>query len=318
MLTDTLRKMASIQIIDSLTPIENSDFLEVAMMKNLGWKVVVRKGDFKVGDTVIYFEIDSAINVNDLIAPLQFLATKGTKKLFTGHTPESSAFSGEYVHIKTIKLRGQISQGLILPLIVLNDIPFERFKREDGSVPCMTFDGGEDMTRYFKIEVWDRLVEWYEERSQIGTKAQSHSAGNFPSDVPKTDEIRIESLMEYFFMPEMVDATWECTEKNDGSSCTLFYRPLTWNSETGKDAMQIASRRFLLKDDGGSDDWFVPFKRIGWDELKNKFESLYGIGLVRKVDGVEVFPSGHELAIQGGTCWAKVQRKPGQKHGDTF
>ena len=171
MLTDTIRKMASIQHISSLEPIENSDLLEVAMMKGLGWKVVVKKGEFSVGDTVIYFEIDSAINVKDLIAPLQFLADKGTKKLFTGRTPDTSTFSEEYVRIKTIKLRGQISQGLILPLSTLDYIPFERFKREDGSVPCMTFDGGEDMTQYFKIEVWDRLVEWFEERSQLGPRA---------------------------------------------------------------------------------------------------------------------------------------------------
>ena len=298
MLTDTIRKMASIQHISSLEPIENSDFLEVAMMKDLGWKVVVKKGEFNVGDTVIYFEIDSAINVKDLIAPLQFLKDKGVKRLFTGRTPETSAFSEEYVRIKTIKLRGQISQGLILPLTAMDYIPFERFKREDGSVPCMTFDGGEDMTRYFKIEVWDRLVEWYADRSQLGTKAQFHSGGDFPSDVPRTDETRIESLMEYFADPEMTEAEWECTEKNDGSSCTLFYRPLTWKDKDGG-PMRIASRRFMINDDGSSDDWFEAFKRIGWDELTNRFSSLYGIGLVRKSDGAEVFPAGHELAIQG-------------------
>jgi len=299
MLTDTIRKMASIQHISSLTPIENSDFLEVAMMENLGWKVVVKKNEFAVGDTVIYFEIDSAINVKDLIAPLQFLKDKGTKKLFTGRTPDTSAFSEEYVRIKTIKLRGQISQGLILPLSVMNDIPFERFKREDGSHPCLTFDGGEDMTQYFKIEVWDRLVEWFADHSQLGPKAQMHQAGSFPSDVPKTDEIRVQTC--YFDLikdPANTEGIWEVTEKNDGSSCTLFYRPLVWkDKDTGP--MQISSRRFMIKDDGGSDDWFAVFKEIGLENLRNKFESMYGIGLIRKSDGVEIFPAGHELAIQG-------------------
>ena len=77
MLTETQRKMASIQEIASLSPIENSDFLEVAMMKNLGWKVVVKKGEFKPGDKVIYFEIDSAIDVKDLPDCLTFLKDKG-------------------------------------------------------------------------------------------------------------------------------------------------------------------------------------------------------------------------------------------------
>ena len=299
MLTDTIRKMASVQHISSLAPIENSDFLEVAMMKDLGWKVVVKKGEFKVGDTVIYFEIDSAINVKDLVKSLEFLKDKGTKKLFTGRTPDTSTFSEEYVRIKTIKLRGQISQGLILPVTAINDVPFEWFAGEDGSHPCLTFDGGEDMTRYFRIEVWDRLVEWFADRSQLGTRAQFHRAADYPSDVPKTDEIRVQTA--YFDLikdPVNTEGTWEVTEKNDGSSCTLFYRPLTWKDKEGG-PMQIASRRFMIKDDGSSDDWFDAFKRLGWDNLRYKLDSLYGIGLVRKADEVEVFLAGHELAIQG-------------------
>lgn len=280
MLTDTTRKMASVQKIASLTPIENSDFLEVAMMENLGWKVVVKKGEFKVGDKVIYFEIDSAINVKDLPEQLAFLKDKGTKKLFTGRTPDTSAFSEEYVRIKTIKLRGQVSQGLVIPA-------------DKGEV-------GDDLTKEFNVEVWDRLLEWFEERSQLGPRAGMHAAGSFPSDVPKTDEERVQTA--YFDLikdPANVDGEWEVTEKNDGSSCTLFYRPMTWNPDTGKDPMQISSRRFLLKDDGGSDDWFAAFKNIGWDDLKDRFHTLYSIGLVRKVDGAQEFPAHHELAIQG-------------------
>ena len=100
MLTDTIRKMASVQEIASLTPIENSDFLEIATMKDLGWKVVVKKDEFSIGDKVIYFEIDSAINIKDLVEPLKFLTEKGTKKLFTGRTPDTSAFSEEYQNVQ--------------------------------------------------------------------------------------------------------------------------------------------------------------------------------------------------------------------------
>jgi len=295
MLTETQRKMASIQEIAKLSPIENSDFLEVAEMKNLGWKVVVKKGEFSVGQKVVYFEIDSAINVNDLLPCMEFLKNVALKKLYTGKTPESSAFSEQYVKIKTIKLRGQVSQGLVIPLQTIA----HEFPNTPETPFFIDLPVGTDMTSLFKVEVYDRLVEWFDERSQLGPRAQSHASGNFPSDVPKTDEIRLEALMEYFTDPEMANADWECTEKNDGSSCTLFYRPLTWNPETGKDAMQISSRRFLLKDDGGSDDWFAAFKKIGWDGLKNRLDTLYGIGLVRKDGDVEIFPAKHELAIQG-------------------
>lgn len=300
MLTDTTRKMASVQKIASLTPIENSDFLEVAMMENLGWKVVVKKGEFKVGDKVIYFEIDSAINVEDLPPPLEFLKDRCLKKLFTARTPETSAFSGEYVRIKTIKLRGQVSQGLIIPVDAIRDFNAELW----GMIPTNTDAAiGMDLTEEFHVEVWDRLVEWYEERSQLGTKAQMHASGTFPSDVPKTDEERVQTA--YFDLikdPANVDGEWEVTEKNDGSSCTLFYRPLTWGS-LDKEPMQISSRRFLLKDDGCSDDWFDAFKKIGWDTLEDKLKDVYWKGLleVDTTDGktYELLPREHELAIQG-------------------
>ena len=300
MLTDTIRKMASVQKIASLTPIENSDFLEVAMMENLGWKVVVKKGEFQIGDKVIYFEIDSAIDVKDLPPFMEFLKDRCLKKLFTARTPETSAFSGEYVRIKTIKLRGQVSQGLIIPVDAIRDFNAELW----GMIPTNT-DAviGMDLTEEFHVEVWDRLVEWYEERSQLGTKASMHAAGSFPCDVPKTDEERVQTA--YFDLikdPANVDGKWEVTEKNDGSSCTLFYRPMTWGS-LDKESMQISSRRFLLKDDGCSDDWFEPFKRMGWDTLEDKLKDVYWKGLleVDNTDGkaYELLPREHELAIQG-------------------
>lgn len=310
MLTDTQRKMASVQKIASLTPIENSDFLEVVMMENLGWKVVVKKGEFKPGDKVIYFEIDSAINVKDLFPFMDFLKEKNVKKLFTGHTPDASAFSGEYVRIKTIKLRGQISQGLIVPLRSFIEIlPIG---------PDIHFPIGTDLTEDFKVEVWDRLREWYEERSQLGTKAQMHSAGNFPSWCPKTDEVRLESLMEYFTDPEMVNAEWECTVKEDGSSQTLFYCPEKWP----EDPMRTASRRFLLKDDGSSDDWLSVLKRNGWDKLKKLFETLYDVGLgalkTDNVDGDWLLPPKHELAIQAEHTGSRFNGNRDHKTEDHF
>ena len=294
MLTDTMRKLASVQEIATLTPIENSDFLEVAMMKDLGWKVVVKKGEFKPGDIVAYFEIDSAIDVKDLLPCMEFLKERCLKKLFTSRTPETSAFSGEYVRIKTIKLRGQISQGLIMPIADIQGcFPGYAFP----NIPDIGDSVGADLTQQLKVEVWDRLVEWYEERSQLGTKAQMHSSGTFPGDCPRTDEERIQTCFsELVKDPANVDGTWEATIKNDGSSCTVFYRPQSWG-DLGKEPMQIASRRFLLKDDGGSDDWFEPFKRIGWDNLKSRFETLYKYGLETGHYGD--FPAEHELAIQG-------------------
>ena len=168
----------------------------------------------------------------------------------------------------------------------------------NGSHNCAHASIGFDATNLFQVEVWDRLVEWYEERSQLGPRAQMHSAGDFPSDVPKTDEIRVQTAYADLVKdPANVDGEWEVTEKNDGSSCTLFYRPMVWPD----DPMRISSRRFLLKDDGFSDEWFAAFKKIGWDKLKDGLDEIYKSGLITNFDEGPRLQTlfGHELAIQG-------------------
>jgi RNA ligase (TIGR02306 family) len=93
-----MRKLASIQRVIALRPIENADAIEVADI--LGWHVVVKKGEFKVGDLCVYCEIDSILPERE---EFEFLRPRKFR-------------------IRTIKLRGQISQGVCFPLSVLNSV----------------------------------------------------------------------------------------------------------------------------------------------------------------------------------------------------
>lgn len=86
------RKLAHIEKVDALLPIEGAEKIEVAQV--LGWQCVVKKGEFKVDDAVVYVEVDS-------IMP---------------QTPEFEFLRERKFRVKTIKLRGQVSQGLVLPL----------------------------------------------------------------------------------------------------------------------------------------------------------------------------------------------------------
>lgn len=97
-----MRKLSTIQEIGALTPIENADQIETAHVR--GWTVVVGKGEFEVGQKVLFFEIDSMLPLdNPLFA---FLESRGVKMV-----------GGlKYHRLRTMKLRGQISQGLILPI----------------------------------------------------------------------------------------------------------------------------------------------------------------------------------------------------------
>ena len=106
---DTKRKLACVKRIDDLLAIEGADKIEVAVVG--GWKVVVKKGDFKKGELAVYCEIDSFIPHS--IAP--FLTKPGQfPKVYN---------EVEGQRLRTIKLRGQISQGLLLPTSVLDGIP---------------------------------------------------------------------------------------------------------------------------------------------------------------------------------------------------
>ena len=99
---DTKRKLACVKRIDDLLAIEGADKIEVAVVG--GWKVVVKKGDFKKGELAVYLEIDSWVPTE--VAP--FL----TK---SGHEPKDyNGVKGE--RLKSKKLRGIVSQGLLLPL----------------------------------------------------------------------------------------------------------------------------------------------------------------------------------------------------------
>ncbi|HLZ86596.1 MAG TPA: hypothetical protein VKQ52_05135, partial [Puia sp.] len=90
-----MRKLASIQMIRSLEAIEGADAIEKATV--MGWQLVVKKGEFRVGDLCIYCEIDSMMPDRP---EFEFLRPRGMR-------------------IKTIRLRGQVSQGICLPISIL-------------------------------------------------------------------------------------------------------------------------------------------------------------------------------------------------------
>jgi RNA ligase (TIGR02306 family) len=101
-----MRKLATIRVIDGIQPIQGADAIECAVVG--GWKVVVKKGEFLVGESALYLEIDSWVPHE--LAP--FL-TKGD---------EAKEFEGvKGNRLRTVKLRGQISQGLLLPLAAISD-----------------------------------------------------------------------------------------------------------------------------------------------------------------------------------------------------
>lgn len=102
----TERKLATIRRIAEVKEIVGADAIEAVRVD--GWWVVVKKGEYQVGQLAVYLEVDSWVPTD--IAP--FL-TKA------GHEPkEYEGIKGE--RLRTVKLRGQLSQGLLLPISVIS------------------------------------------------------------------------------------------------------------------------------------------------------------------------------------------------------
>ena len=104
-----MRKLASLVVIDSINPIPKADAIEVARIG--GWAVVVKKGEFAAGEQALYIEIDAFLP--DGQPAWQFLVDK-----------QGRTFEGVVGHrLRTVKLRGQVSQGFIVPISALPQQP---------------------------------------------------------------------------------------------------------------------------------------------------------------------------------------------------
>jgi RNA ligase (TIGR02306 family) len=186
---DTLRKLVTVQAIEELSPIENADLIEKARV--LGWNIVVQKGLYSVGDLAAYFEVDSFLPEENPI--FQEFQPRGQKTVpvdgqdVTGHV------------LRTIKLRGVISQGLLMPLGALGLSPYELSSLEVG-------DDLTDLLGVFK----------YEPPLPTGTNIIGPFDTRF---APKTDALRGQTLAHLW--DELKALPWVPTVKIDGTSQTL-------------------------------------------------------------------------------------------------
>lgn len=200
------RKLVTIRVIQAIHPIPDADNIEIAVVD--GWEVIVKKGIFKVGDWGLYFEIDSFLPIEERY---EFLRKSSYRKLVDG---------SEGFRIKTIKLRGQISQGLLLPL---SDFPYLEYNLES------------DYTQALHVSKWEPTLPVH---------LAGAAKGMFPSFIEKTDENRIQNLTQYFKLYPHIK--FEVSEKVDGSSLTCYYN----NGDIG-----VCSRNIDLKEDDNNSFW---------------------------------------------------------------
>lgn len=198
-----MRKFVTVRKISEINDIAGADRIKVATVD--GWEVVIKANEFAVGDDCVFFEIDSFIPIEDM--RFEFL-----------HKSSVREYDGRKgVRLKTIRLRGQVSQGLVLPLHTFPEIENYLTEHPDEDRYDIGFD---DLLGVIK---YDTFVA--KRGSAGGPKiTPAHAAGEFPWYVPKTDESRIENVWpkrERIAGP-MLDREFYYTLKVDGSSTTVL------------------------------------------------------------------------------------------------
>ena len=190
-----MRKLATVRRIDAVRPIPDADSIECAVIG--GWSVVIKKGEYREGDVAVYCEIDSWVPHE--LAP--FLSKGQEPREFDG-------IRGE--RLRTVKLRGQVSQGLLLPFTASTAIQL-------GAGPGARF------TDYIGMDISELLgIVKYE--PPIPAQLAGEVKGPFPGYISRTDQERIQNLTEEFAQWQFEESRWEVTEKLDGCSMTAYVR----------------------------------------------------------------------------------------------
>jgi len=253
------RKLATIRRIKEINPIPKADMIEVATVN--GWKVVVKKNDFKVGDLCIYCEIDSFLPIID---EFEFLRKSSYKKLDTGL---------EGFRLRTIKLRGQISQGIAIDI----NTGYKIFKDGTPNLDMQWFEGL-DVTNMLGIIKYD---------PPLPACLSGIAKGYMPSFISKTDEERIQNLDEEFEIWKENNIDFYLTEKLDGASVTYYIR----NDEFG-----VCSKNLEYLEDDKNTIWDVARDL----DIENKLRT-YGLNIALQGEIIGEKIQGNPYNLKGQT-----------------
>jgi len=266
-MTEITRKLATVRRIAEIKPIEGADRIEAYRVD--GWWVVSQKDVAKVGDLVLYCEIDSFLPVREEFEFLRKGCFKSTKNL------------GDGFRLRTIKLKGAISQGLILPLTDFSEIQ----KMADlyvtvGVEGTYSLNEGDDLTDLLGIQKYEK---------PIPSNLQGIMRGNFPSFIPKTDQERYQNIRKWE-LEVYKDVPFEITIKMDGTSMTVYYKDGYFG---------VCSRNMDLQNDAENN-----FKAEGGSE------NIYWKVARRHDIANAALSVGFNFAIQGELCGPGIQGNP--------
>lgn len=301
------RKLASIKTISELHPIPERDRIELAIVD--GWQVIVQKGEYQIGSKTIFVEIDS-------ILP---------------EKPEFEFLRSKKFRIKTMKMRGTLSQGICFPLSLL---PQDReYNLEDDVTEILgikKFEADEDnivtesnKPQKFNHPIFKFLFKFKVIRNLLLPKKENKG---FPDFITKTDETRIQNMP---FVLQNKNIKFVEREKVDGQSGTFFLRRMkkTWAWQKQCFDFGVCSRNMRLWNETSKSYWKVALKYNIKSVLKdligdNEFVAIQGECIDTNVQGNKykvseadlyafnlIYPSGKIPCLQGEEILKKYEIK---------
>ena len=244
-----MRKLASVQRVVAVDPIEGADRIEKVQV--LGWQLVSKRGEFKPGDLCVYFELDS-------------IPPDSPAFSFLWATPDRLERPDNF-RLRSKRMRGIISQGLALPLVVLPE--------------GIEASEGDDVTAILGVTKWE----------QINSSARE-IAGKFPTHLfRKTDEMRIQSVPN--ILEELRGVECYAAVKLDGQSLT-FARYMDGDEEVNS----VCTRNFAIKDLDDSPHWQMARKLSIFENIP--------VGFVVQGEFVGEGIQGNRLGIKGKAFFA--------------
>lgn len=254
------RKLIKVVVIDDVLEHPNADALEIAVIG--GWKCCVKKGEFKPHDLGVYAEVDSMLPL--LNPAFTFLAGRNERQV------EGLPYS----RIRTMKLRGQLSQGIVLPLPNFNfDLTVYDEILKEGV--------GFDLTDILGVLKYEK---------ELPASLVGQAKGNFPSYIPKTSQERVQNISKEYEKSVDAGELFEVSYKLDGSSFTAYVR----HTEEGGVVSGVCSRNLELKvnEENEGNTFIQTYKKYS---LEEKLPSYYN-------------STGKSIAIQGEMVGPGIQK----------
>lgn len=258
--------LASVQKVLSVTKHPNADTLSICTV--LGWQCIIKLDQFKENDLVGYIMIDTVVPEKD---EFEFLRDKKFR-------------------VRTIKLRGELSQGLVIPLPegkwkegddLTDIIGVKKYEKPDNnpireSKPKRPTKFWPRLKYDFKYHY---LYRWF-------PKLRNKTRSVFPKHlVPITDEERIQNIPKV--LEQYKGKDFIASYKLDGSSITIIHE----KNFLGKSVYRICSRRFELHDK--NNDWYKVFDSTNFKNHIDKLVTIFGNNIIVQGEAIGSFNGNH-------------------------